>query len=58
MQSTYHFQKFESGWFVVVEVASHSYLHRPTPLGRYKPRKAALTAARLLAGRQGTIVAH
>ena len=56
MTRTYAVQKCARGWSLSVTDDTPGWLGSPTRLGIYATRNAALTTARLLAGRTSRVV--
>lgn len=56
LQSTYAVQKTPKGWVLTVETVEGTWIHKPTQLGVHQTKRAALTVARLQAGRGGKVV--
>ena len=57
MRTTYAVTKSDRGdWVVTVSHSNGGTFTTPTTLGRYTSRKAAVTTARLLAGRSANVV--
>lgn len=56
MRTTYAISKDDRGrWALTVSHSDGVHFGKPTLLGRYSSRKAALTSACLLAGRTATV---
>jgi hypothetical protein len=58
MTRTYAIEKDRKGWVLCLVEDSAGWLGKPSVMGRYKSRKAALVVASLLAGRTARIVIH
>lgn len=56
MSQTYAVTKTERGYVLTVETVVGTWIHKPTQLGVHPTKRAALTVARLLAGRGGRVM--
>lgn len=56
MSHTYAVQKTPKGWCLTVEAEPGKWFVKPTQLGVYRTKRAAVVTAQLLAGPGGRVV--